>query len=101
MNQKDITKLNHSLRYINLELEEEQENYYVYDSLEDSYGKSCPVCDKDYLIIEWEPIILQGDIVEYVYCPICQSKVVQAGGEIIYNGISKTWNEKYLPLKRS
>lgn len=98
MNQKDITKLNHSLRYNNPSTKEESD---LYDDYEYFYGKSCPVCDESYLEIEWEPMITKcGDVVEYVYCPSCLSRVTGLGGEIIYNAISKTWNEKYLPVKR-
>jgi len=99
----EITKLNHSLRYLSDYSEDVEVD--LYDTLEDSYGKSCPVCDKEYLEIEWEPLpLLKGEVkvyIEYVYCPSCLSIVVQQGGEIIYNGLNKTWNEGYSVIKRS
>lgn len=102
MDNEDITKLNHSLRYLSDYSEDVEVD--LYDTLEDSYGKSCPVCDKEYLQIEWETLpLLKGGVkvyIEYVYCPSCLSIVVQQGGEIIYNGVSKDWNKDYSVIKK-
>lgn len=86
MKDKDLIQLNHSLKYNNFSEDESEDEYQLEGSPEDYCYRGCPVCEKGYLMPEWEPMKNKsGDYVMCVICNSCQSWVEWYGGKIIYN----------------